>query len=636
VLVPALALAAVGARAVTAEMRASDEAAREQARSIASRLARSVDALVEEYAAPLDVDEKSLLFDYDLKTTASHLEPRGQFVIPIVDSIGGGTTRYAPMRTSLERPPHGHKLGLVRDALARARDLAETPAGFEAAAALLAATTEAIAQEDPVQEGGLRWPLRYDEARYSAAAGNKDAALEAIAGACRFPDMGVQEYGGFRYPETALAFAATLLKGASVPDWFASSYERCARNALLVDDAELDAIASSLGAPLPESCAGARRLGAVVRRIAASTPDGHVATAVLDDRNGRPRISVWRTVRTTVGGQLLGGEIPQSVVDERIGHEVAALAAEPRVQSVRIVGQQGSPAFEGRGTASDKLVVETTRIESLSDGWRAEATVAPDAAVPATAWLLAAAVVVMTGALLWGAVALRRAAERSERLAEERRTFLDHVAHELRTPAAAVQALSDELASGHVAAEREPEYRRHLLRESRRLASLVDDTLDFARLDAGRLAFKTAPADLRDVVRQAIEESDGAGRVVARLPDAPVVRDVDAAALRRAVKNLVENAVRHGGGEAPVAVALETSNGHASVVVADKGKGIAAEHLPRIFERFFRVPSATHETKGVGLGLALCREIARAHGGDVEVKSVVGKGSTFTLRVPLS
>jgi two-component system sensor histidine kinase SenX3 len=94
--------------------------------------------------------------------------------------------------------------------------------------------------------------------------------------------------------------------------------------------------------------------------------------------------------------------------------------------------------------------------------------------------------------------------------------------------------------------------------------------------------------------------------------------------------------VRHGGGEKPVTVALEASDGHASIVVADQGRGIAAAHLPRLFERFYRVPSKTHEVKGVGLGLALCREVARAHGGDVTVASRVGHGSTFTLRIPLA
>jgi signal transduction histidine kinase len=144
------------------------------------------------------------------------------------------------------------------------------------------------------------------------------------------------------------------------------------------------------------------------------------------------------------------------------------------------------------------------------------------------------------------------------------------------------------------------------------------------------------PADLRDVVRRAVEESDGAGRVRATLPDAPVVRAIDEATLRRAVRNLVENAIRHGGSDAPVRVTLQAGNGAASIAVADEGRGIAKEHLPRLFERFYRVPSPTHETKGVGLGLALCREVARAHGGDVTVASEVGKGSTFTLRIPLA
>ncbi len=648
VLVPALALAAVGARAVMAEMRASQDAARERARSVASRLARSVDALVDEYAAPLPAAGDRLSVE-DYSKSSSHLDPRTFFVLTqereladLLAHSGEGALPAKPLpmrrRSLVSDKRFANEEALVRDALASARRIADAPGGAAGAAALLTATAQAV--EEPY----FLWPLRRAEAEYDASIGDNGAALDAIAKAVRLNRDVPADFDGTHFPEACLVVAAKCAGSADPPGWFYEAYDFCVMTPSVSDDSALDQIDAILPTSrLVSHARQDRRMARTAKSLIGPDPLTPISATVMTIEGGHPRLSLWRSYRTDTDLGvvcLLGGEIPQSVVEDRIGKEVAALAKEPGALSIRVVGPGGQTAFDSGGPGlsapDDQIVVETSRIVNVDGGWRAQAVVGAENAVPATAWLLAAAVVATTAALLAGTIALRRAAERSARLAEERRTFLDHVAHELRTPAAAVQALSEELASGHVAADREPEYRRHLLRESRRLAGLVDDTLDFARLDAGRLAFRMEPADLRDVVRRAVEESDGAGRVVAKLPDAPVVRPVDEAALRRAVKNLVENAVRHGGGDAPVDVALEASNGMASIVVADHGRGIAAEHLPRIFERFWRAPSATHETKGVGLGLALCREVARAHGGDVDVVSAPGKGSTFTLRVPLA
>jgi two-component system sensor histidine kinase SenX3 len=543
-----------------------------------------------------------------------------------------------PSRTNLSAAKeYGGDADLVRDALASARRLADEHNGSVAASALLAATVRAVRND------AFRWPLRLAQANYEAALGGRDAGIAAIRSASEGDhavDLRACEFEGVRYPEAVLAAAAEWLGPVDPPAWFEAEYKRCLERPALLDDGALDRIDRALAPRFATRMRPARRIATLARDLNAANLEGHIGTMVMTiDESGRPVIDLFRSmaVRGDVWA-LLAGEIPPSVVDERLVPEARALASEAGVATVRLATVEGQHALDTRGAGADaaKLVVESVPLAAPLTAWRAEAVVAPDSGVPTTAWLLGAALLVTTAALLAGTLALRRAAERSARLAEDRQTFLDHVAHELRTPAAAVQALTEELASGHVAPEKEPQYRAHLLRESRRLSALVEDTLDLTRLDAGRLAFKMEPADLRDVVRRAIEESDGAGRVVATLPDAAVVRPVDEGTLRRAVKNLVENAVRHGGGEKPVTVALEASDGHASIVVADQGRGIAAAHLPRLFERFYRVPSKTHEVKGVGLGLALCREVARAHGGDVTVASRVGHGSTFTLRIPLA
>jgi signal transduction histidine kinase len=634
VVLPALALAAVGVRAVTAEMRASEDAARERARSVASRLARSVDALVAEYAGALPKPGTSLTREQAKEMTA-HLQPRRALTL---DGVSLALDHDLPPDPG---PIPEREASLVEDALARGNALAQAPNGYVAAAALEMATATAV--EHPVARAQLLFAALDHDHALAGEHRASDLLHEAIA------------LGAFRRGPDGVPFdlRAVRLAAATVGDSIGSdgalqrAYERVAEDPWGLDDNVRDGVLNDADRAPPGSLImsmpptspwtpwyTSRAGGDAARDLAHRLTNGEPPpSAVLSSR----RLRVWTNV--TVDGRrvVLGGDVPALVVGGfGVGAEAAALVREPGVQSVRLASSDGTEFWSERGAGdAHDVVVETVPLADPLSTWRAEAVVARESGIPPTAWLLGAAVVVTTAALVAGMLALRRSAERSARLAEDRQTFLDHVAHELRTPAAAVQALTEELASGHVTKEREPVYREHLLRESRRLSALVEDTLDLTRLDAGRLAFKMEPADLRDVVRRAVEESDGAGRVVATLPDAPVVRAVDEGTLRRAVRNLVENALRHGGGTAPVRVTLEASNGAASIAVADEGRGIAKEHLPRLFERFYRVPSPTHETKGVGLGLALCREVARAHGGDVTVASEVDKGSTFTLRIPL-
>ena len=625
VLLPALALAAVGVRAVTAEMRASQDAARERARSVASRLARSVDALVAEYAGALPRPGTKLT-RAEAKEATAHLRPRRTL-----------TTDGVSLALDHDLPPDpgpipSKESELAEDALQRATRFSRDPNGSVAAAAITAATARAV--EHPA----ARARLLIASAGHEAATDRSPSRMKEA-----------MELGAFRRDVDGVPFdvqALRLLAGSFRPGATARDcedvYEVYARVAEdpwgLPDDQRAMALAD-VQASWPRGLwPGVKEEWDEARRLARALREGEAPPAATFKPGppGNPTLTVWSNAIVDGRPSLIGGDIPPAAFDERITKEAYVLAHE--ASTLRLLPREGSPLLALSGAAIRRgadAVVETVPLAEPLSSWRAEAVVATESGVPATAWMLGAALVVTTAALLAGTIALRRAAERSARLADERRTFLDHVAHELRTPAAAVQALTEELASGHVTPEREVLYRAHLLRESRRLSALVEDTLDFARLDAGRLAFTMEPADLREVVREAVEQSEGAGRVQATLPDAPVVRPIDAAALRRAVKNLVENAVRHGGGDAPVTVTLEARNGAASIVVADRGRGIAAEHLPRLFERFYRVPSATHEVKGVGLGLALCREIACGHGGDVTVTSEVGRGSTFTLRVPL-
>jgi signal transduction histidine kinase len=314
------------------------------------------------------------------------------------------------------------------------------------------------------------------------------------------------------------------------------------------------------------------------------------------------------------------------------------------VLAVRLIGPGGVPLLE-RGEEDDVpgAVREVVALAAPLDGLHVEAISLAPTGLSGLVIALAAAALFTTLALVAGAVSLQRAAEAHARLAEDRKRFLDHVAHEIRTPATALLTLSEELASGQVKAEREPLYRKHLVTEARRLAELVDDTLDLTRLEAGRLAFRREPSDLVAVAKQALVAARARGRgrpggppeFRATLPKAPVSASLDRTAVARTIRNLLDNAWQHGGGDGRVELELTCAGGVARIVVHDHGRGIAAEHLPHLFKRFYRVPGATHEGKGVGLGLSLCREVARAHGGDVAVASTPGSGTTFTLTLPL-
>ena len=216
---------------------------------------------------------------------------------------------------------------------------------------------------------------------------------------------------------------------------------------------------------------------------------------------------------------------------------------------------------------------------------------------------------------------------------EQQRRFTADASHELKTPLATIKA--------HVGLlEPKDEDDRESLESiddaANRMRGLVDDLLVLARADGGTLTARTAPVDLGQAVHRAvgavsplpIEVSDSAQ---------PLVVEGNGEALVRLFINLLDNAKKYAGENAPVEVHLARRGDAAEVAVVDHGVGIAPEHLPKLFDRFYRPDvSRTSETGGTGLGLAICREIAAAHGGTIEVASRVGQGTAFTVVLPLA
>ncbi len=217
------------------------------------------------------------------------------------------------------------------------------------------------------------------------------------------------------------------------------------------------------------------------------------------------------------------------------------------------------------------------------------------------------------------------------------RRFLADAAHELRTPLTTVRLNVEALLRG---ADAEPHERdetlRALLRESERMGRLVADLLALARADAGQpLERRPVALDelLLDVFRQAKPMADGVRLELGELEPVEVPGDRDR--LKQLMLNLVDNALRYTPPGGTVTLDLVRGEQYAELRVRDTGIGIAAEHLPRIFERFYRVDRGRSRSQGgTGLGLAISRWIAEAHHGSIEVESQEGQGSTFTLRLP--
>lgn len=228
----------------------------------------------------------------------------------------------------------------------------------------------------------------------------------------------------------------------------------------------------------------------------------------------------------------------------------------------------------------------------------------------------------------------------SQRLEETRRDFVANISHELKTPIGAISLLSEALIDGANDQALVKKFSADLFRESKRLASLVQDIIQLSRLQSADLLKTAVPIDLSSVIAEAVERN----QVLAERKGIKISWDSppgtlvlgDGEMLSMAVKNLIENAILYSDEGGQVGVGLREDDGTAQISVTDTGVGIDPEHVERIFERFYRAdPSRSRSTGGTGLGLAIVKHVANNHRGDIQVFSKLGFGSTFTLRLPI-
>jgi two-component system phosphate regulon sensor histidine kinase PhoR len=401
------------------------------------------------------------------------------------------------------------------------------------------------------------------------------------------------------------------------------------------------------------ACGAAGFLGA--RLLAQSGPAPHPAPA---EELAASHTEMEETVTPTVARAVVTGEVPAGALLEAtmdsMREGVLVIDSAMRVvasnDSVRAIF--GSKRGDDN-PAGPRRLSELTRTPSVysafagavARGERAEVRVEAGRGGDRRVYDLRVAPLrqreAVDGSDVRGAVGVFFDITQLERLERVRQEFLSNVSHELRTPLTAILTFIETLEDGGA---EDPETARRFLsvirRNSERMRDLINDILELSAIEAGTVAVEPARVRLAALVNDCFTSLAGRAteRRVELRNEVPADAHVyaDARRLEQMLTNLVDNAVKFNRDGGRVTVAHERDGGARDrITVADTGEGIPAEHLVRIFERFYRVDRArSRALGGTGLGLAIVKHLARAHGGEATVRSTPGEGTAFTIELP--
>jgi two-component system, OmpR family, phosphate regulon sensor histidine kinase PhoR len=239
-----------------------------------------------------------------------------------------------------------------------------------------------------------------------------------------------------------------------------------------------------------------------------------------------------------------------------------------------------------------------------------------------------------------GALIVLTDVTRLARLETVRRDFVANVSHELKTPVTSIKGFVETLREGGLKDKKNASrFLDIIASHTGRLEAIIDDLLDLSRLEQNVQAVPLKVTDILPTVKRAVSACAAqarAKRILIKVECPKTMKaEINAPLLEQAVKNLVDNAIKYSEEKTRIAVVCAKGDDGIRIEVADQGSGIPRKHLPRIFERFYRVdPARSRELGGTGLGLAIVKHIAQVHHGRVEVQSTVGKGSTFSIVLP--
>jgi len=312
---------------------------------------------------------------------------------------------------------------------------------------------------------------------------------------------------------------------------------------------------------------------------------------------------------------------------------------------IAVIDDQDRPVY-ARAPLDRAERIATASFGAALPSWRVALYqpegLSPREAVRRQATVFAIAFGLLLVVIVGGLVATYRLVKRETEMARLKADFVANVSHDLKTPLSLIRMFGETLQLGRVTDEAgRQEYYRVITRESERLSRLIDNVLDFSRLEDGRREYDIVTTAVEPVIRETLEAFDyvlgqqGFKVEVTVPPDLPPV-PLDADAVGQALANLMDNAIKYSGDVRTLRIDARIEGDALAISVADTGIGILPEEQPKIFEKFYRVGrSETQGRRGSGVGLALVRHVAQAHGGRVTVESRPGEGSRFTLWFPL-
>jgi signal transduction histidine kinase len=357
--------------------------------------------------------------------------------------------------------------------------------------------------------------------------------------------------------------------------------------------------------------------------------DGHVIlAAVIPGAGGGPLLVALQRDERVLGRDLL---------------EQALGGAEGK-GALAVLDGRGRTVFASQPLAAGAPVLTVPLGEALP-AWRVAlyqpAGLSPRDMVRRQAMIFMGAFVLLVAVIAAGLIATYRLVRRESEIARLKSDFVANVSHDLKTPLSLIRMFAETLEMDRVPdPQRRREYYAVLTRESERLGRLIDNVLDFSRIESGRQRYELAPGPIEPLIQEVLESfrhplrQQGFTLDVAVAPDLPDVA-MDDEAIKQVLANLLDNAMKYSAERRHITVTARRQGDGVAVEVADEGIGIPVGERERIFEKFYRIGrSETQGRRGSGVGLALVKHIAEAHGGRIGVDERAGGGSRFTLHLP--